>query len=36
MLSHETILVLFFELFGVGLNESSASLGDILIALGIF
>ena len=36
MLPHETILVLFFKLFGVGLNEGSASLGDLLVALGIF
>ncbi len=36
MLPHESILVAIFELFGVSLNEGSASLGDILVALGFF
>lgn len=36
MLPHEMLLVLFFEMFGVSFNEGSLSLGEILVALGIY
>ncbi|WJY98892.1 hypothetical protein CHAN_01285 [Corynebacterium hansenii] len=36
MQPHESLLVKLFELLGVGLDQGSASLADILVALGIY